>query len=324
MVDYYLGLDAGGTNLVAGVVDPGGHIISKEGISLGDDKSLETVTASMYEVSCAALQKAGIEWRDVPYWGIGMPSTVNAKTGLLVHANCYGWRNVPIFTWLQRYTDKRIYRENDANCAALAEREAGAGKNCDNMIMLTLGTGVGGGIILDGRLYRGANGLGAEPGHTKIVKGGRKCTCGKYGCLEAYASATALINRAVQVIQEHPESMLKRLYDRNELDGRTIFEALGSGDEQAKLIVDEWAEYLAAGMSSFVSLFRPEKIVLGGGLSAAGDMLLEPVRRYLAERSFGAEEIGVPEVVGAVLGNDAGIIGAAYTGINEGSEIKIA
>ena len=311
MGDMYLGLDVGGTNLAAGVVDKDGNVIAKTQVPVGDDKSIETVTKSMYQVSDAALKSANLSWNEIPYWGIGMPSTVNAATGLLVHANCFGWHNVPIYSFLERFTDCRIYVENDANCAALAEVRAGAAKGTENAILLTLGTGVGGGIILDGKLYPGARGLGAELGHTKIVKGGRRCTCGQQGCLEAYASATALVRRGEEMAGKHPDSALAHLLSEEGLDGEKIFSAMERGDETADRLIVEYAKYLAAGISSFVSIFRPEKIILGGGISNAGEVLRGRVTKYLRTMTFGAEEIGIPEVVCARLGNYAGIIGAA-------------
>lgn len=311
MKEYYLGLDVGGTNFAAGVVNEKGDIIAKCHIPVGSQKGVEELTETMYIVSANALEKAGITWDDIPYWGIGMPSTVNAKTGLLVHANCFGWHNVPIYSYLKRFVNKEILIENDANVATIAEVKAGAAKGADNVIMLTLGTGVGGGIVIDGRIYPGANGLGAELGHTKIVKGGRLCTCGQKGCLEAYASATALINRARETASEKPKSELAGLLRDEKLSGETIINAAINGDETASQLIDEYTEYLAAGISSFVSIFRPEKVILGGGLSNAGDVLFRPVREKLKQMTFGAEEIGIPEVVGAKLGNDAGIIGAA-------------
>ena len=195
MEKNYLGLDVGGTNFAAGVVNERGRLIAKYQMPIGSKKDVEELTEAMYQVSSNALKIAGLAWDDVPYWGIGMPSTVNAATGLLVHANCFGWHNVPIYSYLSRFISKEIFIENDANCATLAEVKVGAAKGAANVIMLTLGTGVGGGIVINGQLYSGANGLGAELGHTKLVKDGRSCTCGQKGCLEAYASATALIRR---------------------------------------------------------------------------------------------------------------------------------
>ena len=317
MEKHYLGLDVGGTNFAAGVVNERGRLIAKYQMPIGSKKGVEELTEAMYQVSSNALKMAGLAWDDVPYWGIGMPSTVNAATGVLVHANCFGWHNVPIYSYLSRFISKEIFIENDANCATLAEVKVGAAKGAANVIMLTLGTGVGGGIVINGQLYPGANGLGAELGHTKLVKDGRLCTCGQRGCLEAYASATALIGRAKEMALEAPESSLSALLHENELNGASIFMAAENGDNSAAQLIDEYAEYLAAGISSFVSIFRPEKVILGGGLSNAGDALFQPVREKLMQMTFGAEEIGVPEVVRAKLGNDAGIIGAALLRIEK-------
>ncbi len=287
---YYLGLDVGGTNLVAGVVDEEYRIISRFDSPTFADRTIDEIVADMARVSLEAVRAGGLSMDDMSSWGIGMPSCVNKKTNLLVHANCFGWRNVPIYDYLRGKLPLPVFIDNDANCAAYGESLAGAAKGCANALMLTLGTGLGGGVIIDGRIYSGADNMGSEFGHTKIVREGVRCTCGQKGCLEAYCSSTALIRIAKESVAKHPDSMLLEL---------------------AVEIVDDFIGNLAAGISSFIVLFRPEVILLGGGLSN-NESLFGPLNEKVMECTFGASEIGVPKIIKASLGNDAGIIGAAY------------
>ncbi|MDR0743830.1 MAG: ROK family protein [Tannerella sp.] len=311
---YYLGLDLGGTNIVAGVVDEAYHIISKKSIPANAGRSIEEVTYDMAEVSKEAVRGAGLRLSDVSSWGIGMPSCVNPATNLLVHANNFGWKNVPIYDYLQKHISLPIYISNDANCAAYGEVLAGAAKNYTDAIMLTLGTGVGGGIIMNKKIYAGADNMGAELGHTKLVYNGVRCTCGQYGCLESYCSSTALIRRTKEAVKEHPDSLIMGMagQDANKINGEIVFESAKKGDALAIEIVDEYIRYLAAGISTFIVIFRPQVIILGGGIAHAGDLLLEPLNEKLFDCTFAAEEIGIPKVIRAALGNDAGLIGAAF------------
>ena len=291
---FHLGLDVGGTNLAAAVIDSRFNILSRASIPAGAGRSIEAITDDMAKVSILAVERAGISMEDVAGWGIGMPSCVNARTNLLVHANCFGWHNVPIYDYLRGKLPLDVKIDNDANCAALGEALAGAARGHENALMLTLGTGVGGGIILDGKIYAGADGMGAELGHSKLVFEGERCTCGQKGCLEAYCSATALQRDAARAGFEG--------------DARAVFDAAKS----AEGLVDRYIAYLAAGLSTFITIFRPEIIILGGGVAAAGDRLFVPLREKMCECTFGAEEIGLPPVIPALLGNDAGLVGAAF------------
>lgn len=299
MKKYHLGLDVGGTNLVAGVVDNEYRIIAKCSRQAGAGRSIEEITADMAGVSREAVEKAGLTMDDISGWGIGMPSCVNQKTNLLVHANCFGWKNIPIYEYLEPLLPLSVKIENDANCAAYGESLAGAARDYNNALMLTLGTGVGGGIIIDKHIYKGADGMGAELGHTKLVYNGERCTCGQKGCLEAYCSATALIRHAKQVTGK-------------DMDAKMVFDGAKAGDAQCKMLVEDYIAHLAAGISTFITIFRPEVIILGGGVANAGDALFVPLNEQLADCTFGAAEIGVPSIIPATLCNDAGLIGAAF------------
>ena len=295
---YHLGLDVGGTNLAAAVIDNQYNILSRVSIPAGAGRSIEEITDDMATVSRMAVDNAGVSMNEIAGWGIGMPSCVNSHTNLLVHANCFGWHNVPIYDYLRGKLPLDVKIDNDANCAALGEALAGAAKGHSNVLMLTLGTGVGGGIILDGKIYAGADGMGAELGHSKLIFNGEQCTCGQKGCLEAYCSATALCRDAARAGFDG--------------DARAIFNAAKAGDSVAVKLVDDYIAYLAAGLSTFITIFRPEMIIFGGGVAAAGARLFVPLREKMKECTFGAEEIGLPPVVPADLGNDAGLVGAAF------------
>ncbi len=310
---YYLGLDVGGTNFVAGVVDENYHIIAKS-ISARIGNTVEKLAYNMADVSRRAVRKAGLHLEDMSSWGICMPSNINPKTNLLVHANCFGWKNVPIYDYLRKHISLPIYIANDANGATYGEILAGSASQYSTALMLTLGTGVGGGIIIDKKIYAGFDNMGAELGHIKLVYDGVQCTCGQKGCLEAYCSATALIRRTKEVVKENPSTLILEYCDYNEddIDGEIICKAALAGDFTAQRLLDEYTSYLAAGISSLVAIFRPEVIMLGGGIAHAGDLILKPVNDKLKKCTHAGDEIGVPPVVCASLGNDAGIIGAAF------------
>ena len=308
---YSIGLDVSGTNLSAGVVDETGTVISHAVLPADAGRSIVAITSDMAEVSRMAVRNAGMEISDMSSWGIGMPSCINPATGLLVHANCFGWRNVPIGEYLLPQTELPLYIENDANCAVLGEMVAGAAKSFRNVIMLTLGTGVGGGIILNGTIYAGADRMGAELGHTKLVFGGRKCTCGQSGCLDGYCSARGLVETAVENLTEKSALWALCHYDIRKLEAQMITQAAVDGDSCAESIWDLYISQLAAAIGNFIAVFRPEIVILGGGVAKAGQLLLEPLKQKVAESTFAASEIGIPEIRLAEAGNDAGIIGAA-------------
>lgn len=311
---YYLGLDVGGTNMVAGVVDEQYQILARESILTGSGGPIDEITYNMAAVSKQVVAMAGLSLEDMSSWGIGMPSYVNPKTNLLVHANCFGWKNVPIYDYLKKHISLPTYIANDANCATYGEVLAGSAAQYTDAIMLTLGTGVGGGIILNKKIYCGHDNMGAELGHTKLVYDGELCTCGQKGCLEAYCSSTALIRITKSAVKKRTDSLIWSLceQDENKINGEIVFNAARKQDSLAMQIVDEYVNRLAAGISSFVTIFRPQVIILGGGIAHAGDFLLNPLNERLHDLTFAAAEIGVPPIIRAELGNDAGIIGAAF------------
>lgn len=315
----FVGIDLGGTNIAAGIVDEQGTILHKGSIKTNTQQPFEGLVADIAKIAYQVVEAAGLQMKEISSVGLGTPSLINPKTKLLVNANNLGWRNVPLPAELGKYFPIPLYIRNDADCAALGEVMAGAAKDCDNALMITLGTGLGGGIVLNRRIFNGCDHMGAELGHTKLVYGGIRCTCGQYGCLESYASATALIRQTREAIAAHPESAMAALCqgDLSKVDARLAFDAARAGDPVAAAVVDQYVSYLAAGLSSFVVIFRPDVILIGGGVSNAGEALLRPLREKLRNCTYAAEEIGVPPVVRAQLGNDAGLIGAALLELSE-------
>lgn len=311
MTNYRLGVDIGGTSIKAGILDQNNSIIHKSSVKTPD--TFEAAMKALADLVFAAIKDLGLSISDFPCIGVGTPCSVIPGTGKLVFANNTNWKNVSIKDELSQYIPIPLYFGNDANCAIFGETIAGAAKGKKNVVMITLGTGVGGGIIIDGRLFAGGDGLGAELGHTPIVHNGIQCSCGFKGCLECYASATALIRQTKQAMQQHPESMMNQwVQSHKEVTGVTAFDCAKAGDAAAMEVVDTYASYIASGLVGFTNIFRPEIILIGGGVSNAGDFLLDKVRFLVKEQTLAHDLVGGPVIQRAILGNDAGIIGAAH------------
>jgi len=246
--------------------------------------------------------------------GIGTPGSINPKTGIVTYSNNLGFYDLPLGDMLKERLGVDLFLENDANAAAYGEYIAGAGRGTKNFIAVTLGTGVGGGIIIDGKLYSGSNYAGGELGHTVIQMNGEACTCGRLGCYEAYASATALIRQTKQAMIRFPESSMWQLCD-GKLDnasGKTAFNAMRNGDEAGKAVVDNYIGYVAVGLANIINTFQPDVICIGGGISKEGETLIAPIREIISGENY-ARNIPAKTVIKAAdLGNDAGIIGAAF------------
>ena len=310
---YYIGIDLGGTNIAAGITDENGKIIAKYSAKTNAGKPFEELVADIAETGKKAVEAAGLKMSDISAVGMGTPSCINPQTNLLVHANNLNWQNVPLYAELKKHFSVPVYIQNDAACAALGEASNGAAADYDNAVMITLGTGVGSGIILNKHIFNGCDDMGAEVGHTKLVHNGQTCTCGQKGCFEAYASATALINQAKAAAKDNPGSIMNEMCggDLSAMNAKIPFDAAKQGDSTAKSVVEKYIDYLAAGLSSVIALFRPQAVIIGGGISTEGDYLIKPLKQRLYDCTFSAEQIGIPEIVTAKLGNDAGIIGAA-------------
>ena len=305
---YRIGIDLGGTNIAVGVVDDHHRIVAEAGLPAGAHRPAEQVVADMCRAVELALDKAGLTPADCASIGVGTPGTCDPERGVVVCAYNLNWFDVPVCRMLTEHFGLPARLSNDANCAALAETVAGAAVGCRNMMLITLGTGVGGGIIVDGRIVSGLGGAGGEPGHSLLVLDGEPCTCGRRGCWEVYASATALIRQGREAAAAHPESLLNRY---TALTGRDVFDAADAGNAAAQAVLEQYYVYVAAGVTNLVNILSPEMVLIGGGISRQGERLLAPIRRYVAANCFGGEERPQPVIQAAKLGNEAGIIGAA-------------
>lgn len=310
-----IGIDLGGTNIVAGVVDDNQTIIAKAQCKTDLPRPYKDILADMAALARKAVENAGLTMDDVAYVGVGCPGTCNVFTGIVEYSCNLDFNEVPLQSELSELLGKPVYVENDANAAALGEAVAGAAKGAKSALCITLGTGVGGGIIIDGKIYDGFNCAGAELGHIVIVVDGEECGCGRHGCWEAYASATALIRQTKAAIAQHPDSVMAKIAAENgKVSGRTAFDAMRAGDPVGKAVVDQYVKYLAAGLTNMVNIFQPEVLCLGGGVSHEGDTLLEPVLEYIVRERYSKHSKQQTRLCRAALGNDAGIIGAACLG----------
>ena len=313
---YRLGIDLGGTNIASGVVDENFKIIGSAKVKTNAPRPAEDIVDDMAKSALAAVKDAKLTIDDISVVGVGTPGSVVYDTGVVAYANNLGFYNVPLAEMLERKLGKKVYVENDANAATYGEYTAGAGKDANNFVAITLGTGVGGGIIIDGKIYSGSNCAGGELGHTVIQMDGQACTCGRNGCFEAYASATALIRQTKQAMIRFKESKMWEFCnnDINNASGRTAFDAARAGDEVALSVVNQYVKYLSVGIANIVNTFQPDILCVGGGISNEGEYLMKPVRELVKGENYARNMSKNTEIKAATLGNDAGIIGAAYLG----------
>lgn len=313
---YRLGIDLGGTNIVAGVVDKKYKIVAKASCKTAVPRPESEICDSMAEVAKKAVEKAKLTMDDIESVGIGVPGAVNPKTGVIEYSANLFFHNWEVVEMMEERLGKKVHIENDANAAALGEYLSGSAKGARNAVAITLGTGVGGGIIVDGKIYSGSNFAGAELGHMVIVKDGKECACGRRGCWETYASATGLINLTKQkILSEKLEfSYMLKLCDGdiNKVNGRTAFDAMRDGDPTAKSVVEEYISYLSCGLVNIINIFQPDVLCIGGGISNEGENLLGPVRSYVERERYTKHNDKQTVICKCTLGNDAGIIGAAY------------
>jgi glucokinase len=314
-VKYYAGIDIGGTKIAYGIVDADRRLLATRSVPVDRERGFEATVRDMVEAVKMTAAEAGVRAGSITGVGIGVPSTVDPRTGRVVFANNLGWRDLDLTGEFRKHWDIPVYMENDADCAALAEALEGpaAGKN---VLVVTIGTGFGGGLIMDGRIFKGGDNSGFEPGHSTLVFGGEPCTCGLRGCAEAYVSVTALIRQTREKMASSPDSLMWRECggDPTKVDGRTSFNAAKKGDAAAAEVVKNYIEYVAAGIANLITLFRPQMVIIGGGISEEGDYLLEPLRNSAGGRIYAAGILPMPPLLKARLGNRAGVIGAALLG----------
>ncbi|MDY3762663.1 MAG: ROK family protein [Candidatus Ventricola sp.] len=312
---YYIGLDVGGTTFKAGVVTEDGRIVHKDAMPTGIERPYQEIIADMAALCKTVAADAGIEMSEIKSIGVGVPGLFDNKTGMIPFCTNLGWHDIPFVAEMKKHLDTPVYGDNDATVAGLAESVAGVSAGIRDSVFLTLGTGVGGGIIIDGKPYSGAHGCGSEIGHMMIKMGGELCTCGNYGCFERYASATAIIREARKAIVEYPESSMLAACggDPEKLNAKIVIDAARAGDEAAKAVFGGYVQALAVGIINIINMLDPEVIVLGGGVSAAGEFLLDAVREAVKPMVF-FKTMPYARIELAQLGNDAGIIGAAMLG----------
>lgn len=305
---YYAGIDLGGTFIKCGIVDETGKLLVKDKIPTKKERPYEAVAKDMANFALKLATQAGVKLSAA---GIGSPGSIDSKNGVVVYNNNLKWDDVPLSDEVRAVLGVPVYVLNDANAAALGEQFCGAGNEYHDVIFVTLGTGLGGGIVIDGKLFEGNRSAGAEIGHAVIRMGGEKCTCGRKGCFEAYASATALIRQTKRAMEKHPESALWGICDFDKVDGKTAFDGMRADDKTAAQVVKAYIGYLAEGIANLCNEFRPEAILLGGGVCAEGDTLLEPLKKLVGKMIYGKEGYAPVELLTASLGNDAGMFGAA-------------
>lgn len=311
---YKLGIDLGGTNIVASVVDDNYKILSTAKRKTNCPRPANEIVDDMAAVALEAIESANLKKEDIEAAGVGAPGSIDPVNGVIVYANNLGFRDVPMAAMLKERTGLDFYLENDANAAAYGEYIAGAGKGTMNFVMITLGTGVGGGVIIDGKIFSGSNYAGAELGHTVVAIDGEMCTCGRQGCWEAYASATALIRQTKQAMIRYADSIMWELCenDINKVSGKTAFDAMRKGDAAGKLVVDKYIQYIAVGIANNINIFQPEIICIGGGISKEKENLTTPIVEFVKGENYARFLTQKAEIKTAELGNDAGIIGAAF------------
>ena len=307
---YYAGIDLGGTFVKCGIVSEEGELLIKDKMPTQRGRSFAEIAGDMARLAGALAEKAGVSLSGA---GVGSPGVVDSKNGAIVYSCNLNWRNAALAEEMESVLGVPVCVTNDANAAALGEQFIGAGKGFRNVVFVTLGTGVGGGIVIDGKLFEGFRSAGAEIGHTVIRMNGERCGCGRKGCFEAYASATALIRQTRRAMEKHPDSEMWKLCggDPEKVDGRTSFDGMRAGDRTAKTVVKNYIGYLSEGVTNLCNEFRPEAVLLGGGISAEGDTLVKPLSELVDRKVYGGTDYAPVKILKASLGNDAGMFGAA-------------
>ena len=307
-----IGIDVGGTGIKIGIVNAENRIIRENSIPTRTDIPFEEQLKQMSDCVLCTVHEADLTEEDIEAIGVGIPGIASAKTGEIIKCTNMGWHHVPFRSVFNRFIDKPVLIDNDANVAALAESVCGVSAGTSSSVFITIGTGIGSGIILNGKIWSGAHHIGGELGHVIFDLDGVPCTCGNRGCLERYCSATALIRMAREAVAVHPESMILQSVgmDPSKIEAKTVFDAAHAGDAVAAEVFSHYIDCLAQAVGSVINLLDPEVIVLGGGVSKAGSFLLDPLTREYPQYVLFNDQ-PLPPVKLAVLGSEAGIIGAA-------------
>jgi len=313
---FYIGIDVGGTGIKAGLVTEDGKIIYTCSVPTQKDKNYIVLIKDIAGLIFKILKETKTDQNNIKSIGIGFPSSVDAKTGTVIYTANINLNNAPVKEELKKYINKPIYIANDANCAARGEYFALNDDTVENFIAITLGTGIGGGIVINKKLYTGSNGSAGEVGHIRIVSDGIKCSCGRDGCWECYASATALMRETKKAADENPHSLLAKNIKANNgcVTGKLVFDTAKQGDQTAVSVIDNYIKYIGEGIIDLINIFQPSIITIGGGISRQKDNILIPLKNYINGKTYGEPFIEKCNIIMAKLGNDAGIIGAAFLG----------
>ena len=314
---YYIGIDVGGMSIKAGLTDKDGNILHKTILETKGEYTADyTISNDIHALIVKLLSEAGVTEDKIAAIGIGQAGSIDSERGIINYWNNIPMKNVHVVEELHAWHSCPVFIDNDANVAALGECVFGAAKGLKNVLLITLGTGVGSGIIINGNVYRGEYGAGAEAGHMGIIMNGEPCTCGRRGCWEAYASVSALIRQTKAAMAAHPESSMNDIArDMGAVNGITAFKAARGGDKTALAVVDQYERYVAEGLISLQNIFRPQIFLIGGGISKEGEYLTAPLEKYVYEGMFDKETGEGVKIRPAALHNDAGILGAAALAI---------
>ena len=313
----YLGIDLGGTNIVAAVVNDKYEIVSETKNPTLCPRPWKEILDDVAKTAVEAANLANLKISDFAFVGIGSPGVISVETGTVIAAVNLGFDNVPVSKYLSEKFEVPVILENDANAAAYGEFKAGKAKNTENFIAFTIGTGIGSGVVLDGKIYRGTNGIAGELGHSVIKLGGRQCSCGRKGCVDVYASATGLITTTKEAMEANKESLMWQLSegDIKKVNGITAFKAAKQNDKTALEVVNSYIEVLATAITNIINTFQPDMITIAGGISKEGDFLLNPIKKLVEKDSLKNLEKPLPKIEIAELQDKAGVIGAALLGI---------
>ena len=313
---YRIGIDLGGTNIVAGLVDKQLRIVDSCSVKTNVPRPVQSIIEDMVQLVHALMERNALDWPALESVGVGVPCTANPDNGHLEDANNLGFDDEPFLSLLAEKLPCPVYFDNDANVAAWGEYQTGDYPE-DSFLMMTIGTGIGGGIILNGKLWPGINGAAAEFGHMSIDYDGIPCNCGRKGCFEAMASANALIRQAKERMATDKDSLMWQICGgaMEQVEAKTVFDGAAAGDPAAVQLLDTYTTYLAEGITNIINIFQPAVLCIGGGVSRAGEALLQPVRQKVAERIYSKNSKRNTRIELAGLDNDAGVLGAALLGL---------
>ena len=313
----YLGIDLGGTNIVAAVVNEKYEIVSEAKNPTLCPRPWKEILDDVAKTAVEAANLANLKISDFAFVGRGSPGVISVETGTVIAAVNLGFENVPLTKYLSEKLGVPVILENDANAAAFGEYKAGKAKNTTNFVALTIGTGIGSGVVLDGKIFRGNNGIAGELGHSVIKLGGRQCSCGRKGCIDVYASATGLITTTKEAMETNKESLMWQLSegDIKKVTGITAFKAARQNDKTALEVVNSYIEVLAAAITNIINTFQPDMITIAGGISKEGDYLLNPIKSIVEKESLKNPAKPSPKIEIAELQDKAGVIGAALLGL---------